>query len=168
LDRNALELIHDRYYPLVYRYVYFRLGGRGISAQITSQVFDKMLRDLSGKHAPKQNFEAWIFRQAALLVDAHLLAPSEMASPSLVASAVQRPNVVHQNDEDLIEKQQIRLFQRIISGLKPQEQHYLALRFTAARSLGEVADLLGKPVRVLRKVQFQVLSSLAKIFAEID
>ena len=166
LDRNALEALHDRYYPPVYRYIYFRLGEERSSAQISAQVFAHLLGSLQKKRGPKENLEAWLLAQAARLVDAHLHDPPERGSPSLAARLAGRQRQPQPGEQGSDRTGEFDFVQRALAGVSSDEQHYLALRFTTRHSLGEIADLLGKPVRAVRALQFRALSAFSALFGE--
>lgn len=167
LDRYALEVLHDRYYPRVYQYVYFRLGETQASAQVTAQVFKYLLEALQQKGGLKQNLEAWLLTQASSLVDAHLLGRVEQDTPSLVAVAARRQNAQESSQPPPEVQQHLLFIQRALSGLSSEEQHYLAMRFSVVRSLDEIADLLGKPLRTVRAAQFKALASFRRLLEEM-
>ena len=164
LDRNALEALHDRYYPEVFRYCYFRLGEAESSAQISARVFAQLLGAFQKKSGPKRGLEAWLMAQAARLVDATLHGPSTQESPSLMARLSRRQDGPQVYDQGLEGLGDIDLVQRSLIGLSSEEQHYLALRFTSQHSLGELADLLRAPVREVRALQHRALSALGRLF----
>ena len=119
LDRNALEALHDRYYPQVYRYVYFRLGEAQSSAQVAAQVFTRLLAALGKKRGPKTNLEAWLFAQAARLVDDQLHAHTGQGSHSLVAHATGQKSEAAVSDSQSQEYRQILFVQLALSELSP-------------------------------------------------
>ena len=164
LDRNALEALHDRYYPQVYRYVYFRLGEGQSSAQITAQVFIHLLEALGKRRGPHKNLESWLFSQAAQLVDDQYQTPAVQGYQSLIARAASQQSADADADDYSRAYRQILFVQRAIADLSPDEQHFLALRFSQPRSLGEVADLMGKSLRSMRVLQERTLKSFGSAF----
>lgn len=168
LDRNALEALHDRYYPQIYRYAYFRLGDAQMSAQVSAQVFTNLLRVLQKERARNQNLETWMFTQAAVLVDDMIRDPSRHASPSLVAHYANRSQGLEEAEKSRLSGIQLELVQRAISTLSKEAQHYCSMRFTTRRSLGEIADSTGKSIRATRTIQHRALASLGRVFGELD
>ena len=168
LDRYALETIYDLYYPKIYRYVYFRLGEAETSKRASAQVFEAFLATIQKKRTPTQDLDAWMYAQAAHLVDKLSKDKPVRASPSLVSHLANRPSDSGALDEDWLVESQISLVQQALFGISNDKQHYLSIRFTTWRSLGEIAELIGKPIRSMRKLQYRALVSLGRAFGGFE
>lgn len=62
-DVDALALIFDTYYKMIFRYIYVRVGHVQTSEDLAAQVFQRLLA-----HAPDQHLKAWLFRVAENLI----------------------------------------------------------------------------------------------------
>lgn len=64
-DPKRFEPLYTRYFGRIAQFVYHRAGDKELSFDITSQVFYKALRDLSGYKPGSVPFSAWLFRVAS-------------------------------------------------------------------------------------------------------
>jgi len=56
LDSQAVAAIYDRYFPDVYRYVFYRLGNESLAEDIASDVFVRLLEAVKSKRrSPNQS-----------------------------------------------------------------------------------------------------------------
>jgi len=60
-DPSAFAELYEACFPAVFHYIQFRCDGTAAAQDLTAQVFEKVLRRLSGYHANGAPFEAWLF-----------------------------------------------------------------------------------------------------------
>lgn len=163
LDANALAQIHDRYYPVIYRYVRYRLENEQVCEDITSEVFLRLLDALHQKRGPNQSLRGWLFGTASNLVNDHLrhqyARPVEELKDYLEIGRTGDSNSPEQFMDDSLKRQEV---QRAIQKLTNEQQHVLALRFAEQRSLDETAKIIGKSVSAIKALQFRALVSLRR------
>jgi RNA polymerase sigma-70 factor (ECF subfamily) len=71
-DEEVIASLYDRYHRGIFRYLYYRVGDRQAAEDLTSEVFLRMLRFISGFHPPAALFQAWLFQIARnLAIDHH-------------------------------------------------------------------------------------------------
>lgn len=164
-EAAALTEIHDRYYPEVYRYVYYRLGDELVCEDITSEVFLRLLDALSKKRAPIQNLRGWLFGTASNLVNDHLRMRYARRIDSLDAddSELAEDNHLERAYDETWVQQQVA---HAIKELTPEQQNVLALRFSEERSLEETASILGKSVTAVKGLQFRAIAALRRLIEE--
>jgi len=68
LDDAALGEIFDRYYGLIYRYIYLRTGHAETAEDLSAQVFRRFLDALCENRGPDYYLKAWLFQVATHLV----------------------------------------------------------------------------------------------------
>lgn len=66
-DEAALATIFDRYYGVIYRYLYFHTGHKETAEDLSGQVFRRLLDALRAGAGPERHLKAWLFRVAANL-----------------------------------------------------------------------------------------------------
>ncbi len=165
LDPRALALIHDQYYPQVYRYVHYRLDDEQTCEDITSEVFLRLLTALHKKNGPDKNLRAWLFGTAAHLVNDHLRAKYRRPMTGLEdgdGSLVSH----HSPEEDAERAWQWGEVRAAFLNLTFEQQHVLALRFSEDHSVEETAHIMGKTAGAVKTLQFRALSALRRLLEE--
>jgi RNA polymerase sigma factor (sigma-70 family) len=152
LDRNAMGILHDLHYPEIYRYAAYRLDDPATCEEIAAQVFIHFLEALRKRRTPRANLPAWLLDSAAKLVDQYLQRNAKQNPPA--SAALPLP----QNEAE----RQRRNFYLALRALPPQQQHFLALRFSGPRSISETAFLMGQSEERLRLLQQRALRELLK------
>ncbi|OGO27281.1 MAG: hypothetical protein A2Z16_06005 [Chloroflexi bacterium RBG_16_54_18] len=143
LEPEALDALHDAFFPKLYRYALYSLGERLAGQEIASEVFLKLVGRLR-QGIKMRNLPGWLFAAAAEQVQARILAalpgpPSEMSAELGKYGP---------------------LFRRSLHTLAPEQQHFLALRFSQEAALEEIAGWLGSQERELHSLQLQSLNML--------
>ena len=59
-NQHAFAKIYKAYEEPIYRFIYFRVGGKEIAQDLTSEVFLKILGFLKNKETKIDNFRAFI------------------------------------------------------------------------------------------------------------
>ncbi|MFQ5460582.1 MAG: sigma-70 family RNA polymerase sigma factor, partial [Anaerolineae bacterium] len=71
-DRAAYSALYERYVDKIYRYIYYKVGDREQSEDLTSQTFLKAWHAIADYEWRSYPFGAWLFRIAHnLVVDYH-------------------------------------------------------------------------------------------------
>jgi RNA polymerase sigma-70 factor, ECF subfamily len=162
LEPGRLAEIHDQFYPVVYRYVRYRLDDEAACEDIAGEVFLRLVDALHRQRSPIQNPRGWLLGTASHLVNDHLraryhhpltpLEDEEMVDSGRPEDEFER-SFAHQTVRDAIQR------------LTDEQQHVLALRFADERSLEETARLMGKTIGAIKTLQFRALGSLRRILA---
>jgi len=164
LDPRSLALVHDQFYPVVYRYIRYRLDDENICEDLASEVFLCLLTALHQKKGPNLNLQGWLLGTASHLVIDHLRRKYTRKYDSL--DDYEDISGTH-NTENTIElswqKSQVR---HALTRLTPDQQHVLALRFSDDRSIEETARILGKSIGAVKTLQFRALASLKRYMQE--
>ncbi len=146
LEPSALEALHSAFFPKLYRYALYSLGERAASQEMASEVFLKLVGQLR-QGVKLRNLPGWLFAAAAEQVQARI-----------------QDSFPGRSSEMAVEQGELGkygpLFRRSLHKLAPEQQHFLALRFSQEASLAEIAGWLGKQELELRSVQFQSLNAL--------
>jgi len=160
LDPLILAGIHDQYYPVVYRYVRYRLDDAQACEDIAAEVFLRLLDALHHHRGPNQNLQGWLLGTASHLVNDHfrsryLRKMNSLEDQELISSA--------STEQSVDQAWQNREVREAIFRLTEDQQHVLALRFSEDRSLEETARLMGKTIGAVKTLQFRALASLRRI-----
>lgn len=165
LDKSTLAMIHDRYYPDIYRYVRYRLNDEQTCEDIASEVFLRLLDALHRRRGPDQNLRGWLYGTASNLVNDHLRQRYTRQVDNIDAEENHLTDESHpeENYEEGWVRQEVR---EAILELTPEQQHVLALRFSSERSLDETASIMGKTVSAVKALQFRAVASLRRLLAD--
>lgn len=165
MDTNALAQIHDRFYPEVYRYVHFRLQDEPLCEDISAEVFLRLLDSLNRRRGPDRNLRGWLLATASNLVNDHLRRRYTRPVENFDDYEDRPDGAPHPEStvEHLWEQEKVR---QAIYQLTLEQQHVLALRFTADRSLEETAKIVGKSIDAVKGLQFRALASLKRLLSD--
>lgn len=161
-DREAYGALYERYVDKIYRYIFYKVGGREQAEDLTSQTFLKAWDAIGDYEWRNYPFGAWLFRIAHNLVVDHHRSRRESvsmddASPFLEARAIDAPIRPDRVLAQALAEERIR---KAIDRLTDEQQQVLILRFYEGLSTTEVADLMGKRNGAIRGLQFRALSGL--------
>lgn len=165
LDAQAIGAIYDRYFPDVYRFVYYRLNDEQAAEDISSDVFVRLLEAVQKGRGPHSNLRGWLLATASHAVaDYHRLSyrrPTE----SLLESVIDRsaPSLTEEVDHH----EMVASVRRAYDRLTPEQQTVLALRFGDGFSLDETATVLQKNVNAIKALQFRALAALQRNIGEV-
>lgn len=164
LDNDALAELHDQLYPVIYRYVSFRIDDDQVCEDLTSEVFLRFLNALRQTGRSIDDLRAWMLGTASNLIHDYYRIkyrrPVENIDDheTLVSS---------QNTESTIEHRVVlNDVRRAMQRLTPDQQNVLALRYSQELSLDETAKIIDKSVNAVKVLQFRALAALRRILAE--
>jgi len=165
LDSQTIGKIYDQYFPVVYRYVRYRINDDTVAEDVSSDVFMRLLEALKKGQGPQSNLKGWLIATASHAANDYLRRqyrrPTEALSESLPDGNV---SVQAQVDS----KEQVRAVQLAYTQLTLEQQHVLALRFGLGYSLEETADQLKKNANAIKALQFRALTALQRQMREAD
>ncbi len=164
-DRAAYGELYQQYVGKIYRYIYFKVGSRDETEDLTSQTFLKAWDAIGDYEWRNHPFGAWLFRIAHnLVVDYHRARRDNVtlddATPHLEGQASRVGLRPEQVMGQLITMDRVR---RAIGRLTEEQQQVLILRFFDEMSTGEVAEIMGKNSGAVRGLQFRALSALREL-----
>lgn len=158
-ETEALEQIHDRFYPQIFRYISFRIADRQTVEDLTGDVFTRLLQALHRPAGAIQNLEAWLFGVAAHVVADYLrkqyrfvqvTLDDDLESQHLSPAELAEFTLTH---EDL---------RNALAELTLEQQHVLALRFGRELPINSVAEMLGKTIGSIKQLQARAIASLTR------
>lgn len=162
LDAAALAEIHDTTYPLIFRYIAFRVGSREVAEDLTSEVFARLLGALNERRAPERTLTGWLYGVASHVVGDHLRQRYRHETMPLAESLASRePDPVEQV-ETLLAHEALR---EAIGELTEDQQDVIALRFGYGMPIAEVARTMGKTEGAVKQLQARAVARLSRRLA---
>ena len=165
LDTKTVALVYDRYFPEVYRYVYYRLGDESLAEDIASDAFVRLLEALNRKQGPKTNIKGWLLSTASNAVADHLRHLYRRPTDELAESM---PDLATSLTEEVDFRQQAAAVREAYGQLTPEQQNVLALRFGSGYSLEDTASAMNKNINAIKALQFRALAALQRHIGEVS
>ena len=159
-DPQNLALIHDRLYPVVYRYVRYRLEDEQVCEDITSEVFLRLIDAVNERKHTIKNLKGWLLGTASHLVYDHLRLHYTRPVEALEEHHAQADPTPEAVVEASWQQRQVR---SALRKLTLEQQHVIALRFSEERSIEETARLMDKTIGAVKTLQFRALASLRQM-----
>ncbi len=163
LDPQVISAMYDRYFPDIYRFVFYRLNNEQVAEDIVSDVFVRLLEAVKRKRGPQTNLKAWLVSTAANVVADHLRSayrrPTEALSESM-------PDLGSSLTDEFDRRHQTESVRQAYTQLTFEQQNVLALRFGDGYSLEETAAVMQKNVNAVKALQFRALAALQRHIGE--
>lgn len=160
LDPQALGSLHDQLYPVVFRYVSYRLQDDQLCEDITSEVFIRLLDTLHHKDHKIKDIRAWLIGVASNLINDHFRQKYRRKFEAL-DDHVDLPDQ-HSTEGSVDRSITLTEIRWAVSRLTPDQQHVLALRFSQDLSLEETAAIIGKSINAVKVLQFRALAAMRR------
>jgi RNA polymerase sigma-70 factor (ECF subfamily) len=165
LDSQIIGAVYDRYFPDVYRFVYYRLNDEQVAEDISSDVFVRMLEAVQKRRGPQSNLKGWLLATASHAVADYLRhayrRPTEALSETM-------PDATAPSLTDEVDRREMVASVRLAyDRLTLEQQNVLALRFGDGYSLDETATVMQKNVNAVKALQFRALATLQRLIGEL-
>jgi RNA polymerase sigma-70 factor (ECF subfamily) len=161
LDNDALAELHDQFFPVVYRYVHFRLDDEQLVEDISSEVFLRLLDTLHARRDTVRDLRSWLLGTASNLIFDHLRQKYRRPTENLE----QHENLVDERRPELIVERAMshQVVREVFQELTEEQQHVLSLRFSQGLSIGETAQIVKKSVNAVKVLQYRALATLRRL-----
>ena len=140
-DARAFQPLYERYHPAVLRFVYRRVDSESLAADITSQVFLKVLLHLKRYRVTEAPFSAWLYRIALNEIRQFFRHSTQVRKVVIDERLL---NELRSEDQEASENAETLLttLTQAIATLDPEEVNLLELRFFEQRAFREIGFLL--------------------------
>lgn len=158
-EEEALAAIYDEYHPLIYRYIYRRVGEVETARDLAAGVFQRFLQALDENGGPERHLRAWLYRSAHNAVVDHYRRRQHRQHLPLKETLVDGGENPSRQAERHLAAEQIRVALRTLT---PDQQQVIVLKFLEGLSNQEVAAMLGKTEGAVKSLQHRALASLQR------
>lgn len=165
LDSQIIGAVFDRYFPDVYRFVYYKLNDEQVAEDISSDVFVRLLEAIEKHRGPKDNIKGWLLATASHAIADHLRQAYRRPTEALLETMPDEgePSMI----DEINRREQVDSIQQAYAGLTPDQQNVLALRFGDGYSLEETARVMQKNVNAVKALQYRALAALQRMIGEV-
>jgi RNA polymerase sigma-70 factor (ECF subfamily) len=158
-DRNTLGGIYDEYHPLLYRYIYRRVGDVETARDLTADVFRRFLQATVNGNGPNDQLRAWLYRVAHNIVVDHYrrqhVRQTDLKEEQLVKA-----------DDDPGTTAELRIqcvtVRSALERLTTDQQQVIVLKFLEGLTNDEVAHITQKSVGAVKALQHRALAALRR------
>ncbi|GGX87411.1 ECF subfamily RNA polymerase sigma factor, BldN family [Streptomyces fructofermentans] len=164
-ESEAFGRLYDQYSDTVYRYIYYRVGGKATAEDLTSETFLRALRRIGTFTWQGRDFGAWLVTIARNLVADHF--KSSRFRLEVTTGEMLDANEVERSPEDsVLESLSNAALLDAVRRLNPQQQECVTLRFLQGLSVAETARVMGKNEGAIKTLQYRAVRTLARLLPE--
>ncbi|MFC9061682.1 ECF subfamily RNA polymerase sigma factor, BldN family [Streptomyces sp. NPDC057074] len=164
-EADAFGRLYDQYSDTVYRYIYYRVGGKATAEDLTSETFLRALRRIGTFTWQGRDFGAWLVTIARNLVADHF--KSSRFRLEVTTGEMLDANEVERSPEDsVLESLSNAALLEAVRRLNPQQQECVTLRFLQGLSVAETARAMGKNEGAIKTLQYRAVRTLARLLPD--
>jgi RNA polymerase sigma-70 factor, ECF subfamily len=157
-DPRRFADLYEANFERVYAYVARRVRERADAEDVTAEVFHQALANLHKFEWRGTPFSAWLFRIASNAIsDRWQRTAREIGNPSSALADDPRDPRDSVSPEQIEER--ARLF-RLVAGLPADQRSVIEMRFSAGKSIAEIAHDLRRSDGAVKQLQFRAIRSL--------
>jgi RNA polymerase sigma-70 factor (ECF subfamily) len=154
-DPVAFGRLYNHFVQPVYRYLYSQVGTVHDAEDLTSQTFMKAYESLP-RYRERGFFSAWLFRIARSKMIDHF----RNSQYEVGLQAAEKVKAAHDALGQVIQDEELSRLKGLICELNEEEQDLIRLRYVAALSFAEMADVLGKREDAVKKSVYRLLARI--------
>jgi RNA polymerase sigma-70 factor, ECF subfamily len=165
-EAMAIEQLYDLYADRVYRYLHARVGDGEAAADLTTEVFLRVIEHVGrfrlNRDRPAASFSAWLYRIAANLVTDHRRAQRRHPTVDL-DDELELP--AHEPDPQraVERREEARRLADALEALTEDQRLVVIGKFAEEMSNLQIAALLGKTEGAVESLQHRALRALGRM-----
>jgi RNA polymerase sigma-70 factor, ECF subfamily len=156
-DKTAFVVLYERYQPLVFSYVYYRVDDQAQAEDIAAEVFVRMVAKIHSYRATSPLL-AWLYTIARNLIIDHYRQTSRV-SPLNERTAMSNFDPTEEAHRRMRESE----LRVALKRLSEEQRQVVLLKFIERRSNMQIAALLGKTEGAVKSLQHRALDALRRL-----
>lgn len=161
---DAIGELYEGHRLSVFRYLYYRTGDTHTADDLTSEVFLRMIRGLSGYQIQETNFQAWLFQIAHNLLNDHYRKTNGRSHVQLEENVMD--NSQHSRSRPVEHSLNSVTLQQALEMLSGEQRDVVVMRFIVGMSIAEVARALHKSEDAVKGLQRRALMNLRSVLTD--
>ena len=143
-DSEAAGRLFDKYYSEIFGYIYRSTLDRGVTEDLTSNVFLSAFKHLGLFRWRRVPFGAWLYRIATNEIRMHCRRQKRLAATSSGPISLELPSNVPTAAETLTASEDYRLLHRALLQLRDKYRAVILLRYFEGKSIVEISTITGR------------------------
>jgi RNA polymerase sigma-70 factor (ECF subfamily) len=161
-DGEAFGQLYDRYFDVVFRFVFFRVNDRALAEDVTSETFLRALRRIANITYQGRDIGAWFVTIARNIILDHLKsARNRLETPT--AEDLDGREPAPSTETAVLASLQSQYLMQAIGKLGDEQRECVVLRFVQGMSVSETAEIMGKKDGAIKALQHRAIRKLADI-----
>ncbi len=162
-DPDAFSQLYLKFYPLIYRYILYRVQNVTTAEDLTSEVFCRLVEKIDQFHSRGRTILAWLYTIARNLVTDYRRQAKRLA-PFPVDERLTTPTPQPEEEAQAI-REQYRLA-AALDYLTEDQRLVILLKFIEGMDNATVAQIMNKSVGAVKALQYRALTALRKHLRE--
>lgn len=159
----AFAEIYEHYQPIVYRYIFYRVGDAATAEDLTAEVFVRLVENIGRFTYRGRPLLAWLYTIARNVVIDHYRRVGQSPTLPLDERLVATKDGPEEAFEQVLTQQRLAA---AIARLTEDQRQVVLLRFVEGLDSETVARMLGRPVGAVKALQHRALAALRRILGE--
>ena len=159
-DSKYFAPIYNRYYEVIFRFVYRKVQNMDIAGDITSQVFLKALLNLNKYQFKGFPFSSWLYKIALNETNLFFRVQSKHLEVSISDNHIQL--IAEEIELDCSEQKKQQLV-KALNQLKEEQQNLIEMRFFEQFSFLEIAQILNLTEAAAKMKVYRIVKRLKKM-----
>ena len=140
-DTNAVGRLFDKYYPEIFRYLYFSTRDHAVAGDLASNVFYSAFRRLGLFRWRRIPFRAWLYRIATNEIRMHYRRQKRMLAINAGPIDLEHPSSAPSAETTAAALDEYRLLHTALLELGQKYRAVIVLRYFEGKSLSEICDI---------------------------
>jgi RNA polymerase sigma-70 factor (ECF subfamily) len=161
-DGEAFGQLYDRYFDLVFRFIYFRVNDRTMAEDFTSETFLRALRRIGTISYQGRDIGAWFVTIARNIVLDHVKSARHRLE-STTGEVIESKEHAPSPETAVLELLTNERLMQAVKQLGDEQRECVVLRFVQGLSVTETADVMGKNDGAIKALQHRAVRKLAEL-----
>ncbi|GLZ77446.1 hypothetical protein Afil01_22530 [Actinorhabdospora filicis] len=168
-DAQAFGKIYDKYFDIVFRYIYFRVSNKNLAEDLTSDTFLRALKRIGSFTWQGRDFGAWLVTIARNLMADHFKSGRnrlEVTTADVLDADKADSTPEGDPEAAVVDKLTNATLLAAVKELNEDQQECIVLRFLHGFSVAETARAMGKNEGAIKALQYRAVRTLGRLLPE--
>ncbi|MGN6607933.1 MAG: sigma-70 family RNA polymerase sigma factor [Jatrophihabitans sp.] len=161
-DGEAFGQLYDRYFDMVYRFIYYRVNDRALAEDFTSETFLRALRRISTITYQGRDIGAWFVTIARNIVLDHVKSARNRLEVT-TGDTIEGDERAQSTESAVLEVLTSERLMQAVRQLGDEQRECVMLRFIQGLSVAETAQIMGKNDGAIKALQHRAVRKLADL-----